>query len=184
MASRAFMVSPSLHRPVSNILNVPCSSASACVSYSVNLHCPMSKIFPQTFQGLISPPCQCILSTLHHCVCSYQSCVSVVLFWLVCYPSGPTSPRQVWSQLTLHLQGLSHEWLQWSQTGWVEPNRKDSPGCAFTSWGRDNRCSLQVYKPSWCFRIFLFMDTSLPSNHCKSASQTWLDLPNEYPKVV
>ena len=177
MASRAFMVSPSLPRPVSNILNVPCSSVSACVSSSPSPHCPMSNLFSQTFQGLISLPCLFMLSTFHHCVCSYQSCVSVVLFWFVFYPSGPASPRHMQSAHSAS-PGLVL-WAVSVNTGWVGPNRKDSQGSASASWGSDTSWSLQLPLPIGIFSIFLFMDTPLPSSHSKLASQTWLDFPNE-----
>lgn len=67
MASRAFMVFPSLPRPVSNILNVPCSSVSTCVSSSPSRHCPMSKLFPRSAHVPTLP--------VHVCLPSITVCV-------------------------------------------------------------------------------------------------------------
>ena len=74
-------------------------------------------------------------------------------------------------------------WVVSVATGWVGPGRKDSQGSASASWASDTSWSPQLPLPIGIFSIFLFMDTSLPSNHFKSASQTWLEFPNEYSKV-
>lgn len=70
-------------------------------------------------------------------------------------------------------------WAVSVDTGWVGPKRKDSQGSASASWGRDTNWPSQLPLPVGIFSIFLFMNTSLPWNHSKSASQTWLDFLNE-----
>ena len=69
MASRAFMVSPSLPRPVSNILNVPYSSVSACVSFPPAPTAPCKNSFLGYFKcSFPYPACSCHLPSITVCV--------------------------------------------------------------------------------------------------------------------
>lgn len=177
MAFRAFMVSPSLPSLVSNILNAPCSSVSACVSYSLTSTALCLKYFLRHFKGSFSHPASSFcLPSITVCVptspVSQLSCFDCLLsLWTCSSQAGMKSAHSA--------SPGPVPWVASVDIGWVELNRKDSPCCASASWEGTTDAPFRHVTSLDVFRIFLSMDTSLSSNHCKSASQTWLDLPNE-----
>lgn len=115
----------SLHRPVSNILNVPCSSASACVSYSVipplphvqNLSSDISRAhFPTPASAFVYPPSLCVFPPP---VLSLLSC-----FDLSAIPLDLLLPGRYEVSSLCISRACPHEWLQADkQDGWSQTER-------------------------------------------------------------
>ena len=169
MASRTFVVSSSVSRLVSNVSDVspiPRSSLFAHSSFSFpRPHPPLSTLLPA--QTPLSPPCLCVVSTLHHRVCPIQPCVSVVLFSFVCAPLDLLFSGRC-EVCSLHPQGLSHELLQGTQDAWRQTERILTALCQQPGEGTPAAPS-GYPRPFGIFSIFLSMDTSLPSK-CSGVS--------------